>query len=310
MQKSKIFDSGFSDWTPNQLPDLSGKTFLITGGNSGVGYESAKMLLNANANIILAGRNTTKVQQAKKDIVSKGTGKIDTLIIDLADMASVRTAAEKIKSNYAKLDGLINCAGVMQTPKSKTVDGFELQMASNHLGHFLLTGLLLDLLEKASGRVVNVSSVMHLNGEMYFNDLMLEKDYSPTKAYKQSKLANLLFTFELNRRLKARGSKVTTVASHPGVANTQLTTTGPTGILKLLYKITKPLFAQPAYNGAISAVLAAAGTEAKPGGYYGPQSMGESKGRVSDAMVASQALDVEHGAKLWTMSENLVGLNW
>ncbi|MBL1417587.1 MAG: short-chain dehydrogenase [Moritella sp.] len=310
MNKSKLFDSGFSDWTPSQLPDLTGKTFLITGGNSGVGFESAKILVNANANIILAGRNSAKVQQAKNEIMRIGSGQVDTLIIDLADMAAVRLAAEKMNTNYSKLDGLINCAGVMQTPKSKTVDGFELQMASNHLGHFLLTGLLFDLLEKASGRIVNVSSVMHLNGEMYFNDLMLENDYNPTKAYKQSKLANLLFTFELNRRLKAAGSKVTTVASHPGVANTQLTTTGPTGVLKLLYKITKPLFAQPAYNGAISTVLAAAGTEAKPGAYYGPQSMGESKGKVSDAMVASQALDVEHGAKLWTMSEKLVGLSW
>lgn len=310
MKKSKLFDSGFSDWNPNQLPDLTGKTFLITGGNSGVGYETAKMLFNANANIILAGRNVKKVEQAIIALSNTGDGTLDSLIIDLADMSSVRLAAKKLRAKYNTLDGLINCAGVMQTPKVKTVDGFELQLASNHLGHFLLTGLLLDLLEKTSGRIVNVSSVMHLNGEMYFNDLMLEHDYSPTKAYKQSKLANLLFTFELNRKLKASGSKVTTIASHPGVSDTQLTTTGPTGFLKLVYKITKPLFAQAAYNGAIPTVLAAAGLEAKPGAYYGPQSMGESKGKVSDALVSHHALNAEHGSKLWAMSEELVGLNW
>lgn len=310
MKKSKLFNSGFSDWTPSQLPKLTDKTFLITGGNSGVGYEAANMLAKANASVILAGRNSAKVQQAKERIEQLGTGKVDTLIIDLADMQSVRHAADEIKTKYQALDGLVNCAGVMQTPQSTTVDGFELQMASNHLGHFLLTGLLLSLLEKASGRVVNVSSVMHLNAAINFDDLMLKKGYTPTRAYKQSKLANLLFTFELNRRLKAAGSQVTTVASHPGVSNTQLTETGPKGVLKFLYKLTKPLFAQPAYNGAIPTVLAVAGTEAKAGAYYGPQSMGESKGRVSDAMVAPQALEAEDGAKLWSISEKLVGYSW
>lgn len=310
MKKSKLFDSGFSDWKPSQLPDLVGKTFLITGGNSGIGFESAKILSKANANVILAGRNPKKIQQAKSKILQTRSGKLDTLIIDLSDMASVRRAAERVNANYPKLDGLINCAGVMQTPKMKTVDGFELQMASNHLGHFLLTGLLLSILENGSGRIVNVSSISHLNAKMYFEDLMLEKDYSPTKAYKQSKLANLLFTFELDRRLKAAGSKVTTIASHPGVSNTQLTNTGPIGFLKLFYKITNPLFPQSSYNGSIPTVLAAAGTEAKPGAYYGPQDMGETRGKVSDAMVASQALDIEHGSKLWKMSEKLVALSW
>ncbi len=242
MKKSKVFNSGFTDWHPSQLPNLEGKTYLITGGNSGVGFETAKMLLKANANLILAGRNPIKVQQAKDEIVKTGSGQVDTLIIDLADMASVREAAEEVNGKYPKLDALINCAGVMQTPHTKTVDGFELQLASNHLGHFLLTGLLLNLLEKAGGRIVNVSSIMHLSGKINFNDLMLENDYSPSKAYNQSKLANLLFTFELNRRLTAKGSKVTTIASHPGVSATQLTSTGPTGLLKLVYKIIKPLF--------------------------------------------------------------------
>ncbi|MCJ8312077.1 MAG: SDR family NAD(P)-dependent oxidoreductase [Saccharospirillaceae bacterium] len=310
MKKSKIIDSGFSDWNPSQLPNLKGKTYLITGANSGVGFETAKMLATAKANIILAGRNNTKLQQAKSNIINLATGKVDTLTIDLANMASVRSAAESVNSNYKKIDGLINCAGVMQTPKNTTVDGFELQLASNHLGHFLLTGLILELIEKASGRIVNVSSIMHLGGKIYFDDLMLEHAYTPTKAYNQSKLANLMFTFELNKKLKAAGSTASSIASHPGVAATELTSNGPTGILKLLYKITKPLFAQSAYKGAISTVLAAAGSEAKTGAYYGPQGMGESKGKVSDAFVASQALNAEHSARLWSMSEALVNYSW
>ncbi|NEO86780.1 MAG: SDR family NAD(P)-dependent oxidoreductase [Spirulina sp. SIO3F2] len=309
-QTTQRLNSGFSDWTPAQLPDLSGKTYLITGGNSGIGFEAAKMLASANANLIIACRNLVKAEQAIADLNPLGSGSIDSVQLDLSSLASVRTAATAVQQKYTQLDGLINNAGIMQTPETRTVDGFELQLATNHLGHFLLTGLLLDLVEQAAGRIVTVSSLAHKFGQMNFDDLMLTSDYEPSRAYGQSKLANLLFTFELDRKLKAAGSSVSCYACHPGYSNTHLQSTGPQGILNTIYKFTNRFLAQPPYNGAIPTVLAAAGLEAQPGGYYGPQAILECRGRVSDATVAPHAQDEVAAARLWQESETLVGYAW
>jgi NAD(P)-dependent dehydrogenase (short-subunit alcohol dehydrogenase family) len=198
----------------------------------------------------------------------------------------------------------------MQTPKLQTEDGFEMQFGTNHLGHFLWTGLLFDLVEKAQGRIVVVASIAHKMGVIHFKDLMGEKLYSPTKAYCQSKLANLMFALELDRRLNASDSKVTCIACHPGYSDTKLQSTGPTGLLNGVYKVANAIVGQPAYNGAIPTVLAAAGEEVQPGGYYGPQSLGETRGRVSDAVVAGRARKKSTAARLWDISEDLVGFEW
>lgn len=310
MKKSKLFDSGFSDWTPKQLPNLTGKTFLITGGNSGIGLEAAKMLAKANANIVIACRNPAKAQQAVTEIATLGSGDTDSVQLDLSSMESVRSAATEINTRFSKLDGLINNAGIMATPQTNTVDGFELQLATNHLGHFLFASLLLGLLEQSSGRIVVVSSIVHKSGEIDFDDIMLSKTYSPSKAYNQAKLANLMFALELDRKLKSSGSSVSCVACHPGFSATKLQSTGPKGPMKLVFKTLSFLMAQSPEKGAIPTALAAAGVEAVPGAYYGPQSMDEARGKVSDAIVAEQALDQKAAARLWFESEKLVKQKW
>jgi NAD(P)-dependent dehydrogenase (short-subunit alcohol dehydrogenase family) len=306
----KISNSGFHDWSPNRLPDLSGKTYLITGGNSGIGLEAAKMLAGAGANLIIGARNPGKGRQAVTELTPLTKGSVELVSLDLADMKSIHACAKAVRKLTKKLDGQINNAGIMQTPQLATADGFEMQFGTNHLGHFLLDGLLFDLVEKAKGRIVTVSSLAHKFGEINFDDLPLADNYSPTKAYTQSKLANLMYAIELDRRLKQAGSSVTSYACHPGYSNTALQSTGPEGFLVGLYKFTNTVIAQPARNGAIPTVLCAAGTEAVPGGYYGPQSMREARGRVSDATVAGRALNVHKAARLWLESERLVDFDW
>ena len=303
----KIVDSGFRDWTPDRLPDLRGKTYLITGGNSGIGLEAAKMLAAAGGKIIVASRNRDKAAAAVEALPD---GAHETVELDLASLASVRAAAENVRTRFERLDALINNAGIMQTPQSQTAEGFELQLGTNHLGHFLFAGLLFDLVESANGRVVTVSSLAHKLGAIHFDDLMLTHNYEPTRAYAQSKLANLMFALAFDRRLKAAGSAVASIGCHPGYSATQLQSTGPSGFLNVFYKLTNLLMAQPASNGAIPTVLAAAGTEAVPGAYYGPKALQESRGRVSDAVVADRARDEAAQDRLWSESERLVDFEW
>lgn len=302
-----ITDSGFKDWKPDRLPDLTGKTYVITGGNSGLGLDAAKILGKSGANLVLACRSLDKAQAAKRDLERAINGTVDVVQLDLADLASVRAAADEVRRNHTRIDSLINNAGIMQTPKSKTKDGFELQLGTNHLGHFLWTSLLIDLVEAAGGRVVVVSSIAHKYGAIDLDDLMWERGYTPSKAYFRSKLANIMFAFELDRRLQASGSKTVCIACHPGYANTNLQSTGPQGLLNFLYKFTNPLLAQSSEAGAIPLVLAAAGNEARRGAYYGPTGMGDARGPVGDATVAERALDQDVSRKLWSASETLIG---
>lgn len=305
-----LMDSGFSNWTADLLPDLKGKLYVITGGNSGIGFEAARHLGKAGGDVVLACRSVAKAEEAATDLRTQVQGKVDVVQLDLGDLSSVRKAAEEIREKYGKIDALINNAGVMQTPKQKTADGFEMQFGTNHLGHFLLSGLLIDLVEAAAGRVVTLSSIAHLTGTIRFEDLMGEKEYSPMSAYTQSKGANLLFALELDRRLQAAGSQAISIACHPGYTNTNLQSTGPTGFFNFLYKITNPIFAQSPPDGALPTVLAAAGKEARRGGYYGPQKMGGTRGPVGDAKVASYILDETIAKRLWDESEKLVGHQW
>ena len=299
-----------ANWTPEKLPDLGGRRYLITGGNSGIGLEAAKILAGKGEDIVIACRNPAKAITAVKDIDAVGTGATDSVALDLSTLASVRAAADEIHSRYDSIDGLVNNAGIMQTPETRTEDGFELQLATNHLGHFLLSYLLFDLVEKAGGRITVVSSIAHKLGRIDRHDLMLEESYDPTRAYAQSKLANMLFSQELARRLEATGSPVMVNACHPGYSSTNLQSTGPEGFLVALYGVLNRVWAQSSYKGAIPTVLAVAGEEAESGGYYGPVRFMDSLGPVGNARIAGRGRSRKTAAELWKRSEELVGVTW
>ena len=305
---TKLTNSGFRNWTPDQLPDLTGKTFVITGANVGLGYETARYLRQAGADLIFACRSEAKARQAIERLEKSPGGQIALVVLDLADMRSIRLAAQDVRALTSGIDGLINNAGIMQTPQQKTADGLEMQFGTNHVGHFLWTQLLLDLVEKAGGRVVVVYSIAHKYGRIHFDDLMLEQGYTPSKAYFQSKLANLMFALELDRRLQKAGARTTCIAAHPGYSDTDLQSTGPRGMLNAVYKLTNRIMAQSAAQGAIPSVLAAAGVEAQRGAYYGPQGLFEARGRVSDALVTDQAQNRHDAEKLWLATEQIIGM--
>ncbi len=299
--------SAIADWTPAELPDLSGKLFIITGGNSGIGLEAARILAGKNADIVIAARNAEKGKQALAKIVNCGSGRCELLTIDLANMASIRTAAAEAKGRFGAIHALINNAGVMQTPKSKTADGFEMQLGTNHLGHFLWTALMMDQVDAQDGRVVTVSSIMHKFGRINFDDLMMERGYDPNQSYNRSKLANLLFAMELHRRLKAAGSGVKSIACHPGYSDTPLQSKVGNPLFRLVYKASNAVFAQPATRGAWPTTLAAADARAASGGYYGPTGFFDARGPVGDSEVERRALDADVARRLWDVSEELVG---
>ena len=309
----RIMDSGFKGWTPDQLENLTGKTFVITGANSGIGYEAAKYLGNAGGDVVMVCRSLDKAEKAKENLLQTVKGSVDIIQMDLSDLSSVRKAAGEVRAKYDKIDGLVNNAGIMMTPQAKTVDGFDLQMGANHLGHFLWTGLLIELVEAAKGRVVVLSSLvhkMHKKGGFDFDDFMSDTKYTPMKAYTQSKLANLMFAFDLDRRLKNAGSNVVCIACHPGYSSTNLQSTGPTGFMKSVLNLMNKFMAQEPSAGALPTVLAAAGKEAKRGGYYGPQGKSEYGGDVGDATVAEYALVEAAQQKLWDLSEEYVDFKW
>lgn len=308
------FDSGFSDWNPSRLPDLSGKRFFITGANVGLGFEAAKMLRAKNADVLVGSRNEDRGRAAVSKISDvPGSGAVELVKIDLADKSSINIAAGFVRGFAASgLDAIVNNAGIMQTPEQKTADGFEMQFGTNHLGHFYMNHLLFDLVAARNGRIVPVSSIAHKPpAKLNFDNIMFEGNYSPIMAYGQSKLANLVYGLELQRRLDAAGSEVASITCHPGYAATNLQSTGPTGAWKAFYKVSNKLMAQSAERGAQPLALAAAGTEAKPGGYYGPVKFGGARGEISDSdIVGDIAMNPEAGSKLWELSEELLGINW
>ncbi|MEO0688761.1 MAG: oxidoreductase [Pseudomonadota bacterium] len=295
------------NWTPEALDDLSGKTFLITGGNSGIGLEAAKILAAKNADVVIASRNETKGRAALAKLVNLGEGRCELLALDLADSASIRAAANEAGERFGEISGLINNAGVMQTPKQKTKDGFEMQLGTNHLGHFLWTALMIRHVDPAEGRIVTVSSIAHKFGRIDFDDLMMESGYDASRSYTRSKLANLLFAQELHRRLEAAGSKIKSIACHPGYSDTSLQSKGPTGLFKAMYSVTNKVLAQSARLGAYPTALAAADERAVSGGYYGPTGPFDARGPVGDAIIEKRAKCEETMWRLWEVSEELVG---
>jgi NAD(P)-dependent dehydrogenase (short-subunit alcohol dehydrogenase family) len=289
-----------SRWTAADLPRLQGRTAIVTGANSGIGREAAKELARAGAAVVLAVRDTGKGETAAAQM----TGDVTVRHLDLADLGSVRAFAEGTEGD---VDILVDNAGVMATPLRRTADGFEMQIGTNHLGHFALTCLLLP---RITGRVVAVSSGLHRNGRIDLEDLNWERrPYKPWGAYSQSKLANLLFVLELQRRLTEAGSAVRATAAHPGYAATNLQ--GQTGsrLSNLMGAIGNRVIAQSETMGALPTLYAAA-AEIPGGTYIGPDGFQHLRGHPTVDTPASQALDPVTAARLWDLSEQLTGVSW
>jgi NAD(P)-dependent dehydrogenase (short-subunit alcohol dehydrogenase family) len=304
-------------WTVDDIPDQSGRTVVVTGANSGLGLRSAEALARHGARVLLACRNPDKAATALDDVRSLATGAPPEVVaLDLADLASVRGAADDIAGRVDRLDTLMNNAGVMALPKRATTDGFEMQFGTNHFGHFALTGWLLPLLMKADApRVVTVASQGHRMGRMRWDDFNWEHGhYSKWLAYGQSKLANLLFAFELDRRARAAGTSLVSVAAHPGYAATNLSSQGPqmTGnsVMGRLSTIGDRLVAQSDAMGALPQLYAATMPDVCGGEYFGPDGFFESRGHPKRVVANSAARREEDGRRLWEASEAATGVTY
>jgi NAD(P)-dependent dehydrogenase (short-subunit alcohol dehydrogenase family) len=304
-------------WTAEDVPDLAGKTIVVTGGNSGIGYEAARVLARKGAHVVLACRDPGKAQAAVGAMkrAAPSAVSVEALPLDLADLASVRAFAAAYRTRHATLDVLCNNAGVMALPHRKTADGFEMQIGTNHLGHFALTGLLLEpLLATGGARVVTVSSGAHRMGTIHFDDLNWERGYRRWGAYGQSKLANLLFMYELERRLAAAGGRVISVACHPGYAATNLQAAGPrmdgASLLEWVAELGNRILAQSAPMGALPTLYAATSPAVRGGDYVGPDGFGEFAGHPKKVGASARARDSEAAARLWALSEQLTGVRY
>jgi NAD(P)-dependent dehydrogenase (short-subunit alcohol dehydrogenase family) len=296
-------------WTAADIPDQTGRTAVITGANTGLGFETAAALAGRGARVVLAVRNLEKGKQAAARITAATPGaEVELQDLDLTSLESVRTAAAQLRSDHDRIDLLINNAGVMYTPKSTTKDGFELQFGTNHLGHFALTGLLLDrLLPFAGSRVVTVSSIGHrIRAAIHFDDLQWERRYSRVGAYGQAKLANLLFTYELQRRLAPRETTIA-AAAHPGGSNTELMRNLPRVIAAASSLLVEPLM-QDAALGALPTLRAATDPAVCGGQYFGPDGFAELRGYPKVVASSAQSHDVELQRRLWAVSEELTGV--
>jgi NAD(P)-dependent dehydrogenase (short-subunit alcohol dehydrogenase family) len=293
-------------WIADHISSQVGRTVVVTGANSGLGMETVRALGSLGANVIMTARDRDRGEKALDELAAEQPeAKFELRTLDLADLDSVRQFAGTI----GELDVLINNAGVMMPPHGRTKQGYELQFGVNHLGHFALTGLLLDRLARSEdGRVVTVSSALHKRGRIHFDDLNGEHDYGRTKFYSQSKLANVVFALELNKRLRSNGVPVRSVLAHPGYSATNLQSSGPTGVGKLLMKAGNRLFAQDAEMGALPQLYAATGADVESGQFYGPDGRGESKGFPTLVEPLDDARDRELGKRLWDVSEEMTGV--
>jgi NAD(P)-dependent dehydrogenase (short-subunit alcohol dehydrogenase family) len=299
-------------WSVSDIPSQRGRSAIVT-GVGGLGFESALGLARAGCDVVLAGRNPEKGRhsvQRIQAIVPSASVRFE--LLDLASLASVAAFASRMIADRRPLDILMNNAGVMTPPVRRvTADGYELQFGTNYLSHFALTLRLLPLLLMAPApRVVSVSSIAHRHGKIDFDDLQAERTYRPGRTYGQSKLAMLMFAFELDRRAKAAGSALKSIAAHPGVAHTELFVNGPgtKGIASKVARMLLPLVGHSAAAGALPLLFAATAPDAQAGGYYGPTKCFEMKGPVGESTIARQALDDAAAAKLWEVSERLTGL--
>ena len=299
-------------WTAADIPDQSGRLALITGANAGLGLETARALAARGATVVLACRSPQRAEAARRELLASPTcrGAVDVLPLDLADLDGVAAAAETLADRYGRLDLLINNAGVMGLPRTLTRDGFEFQFGINHLGHFALTRRLLPLMESSpDARVVTVTSGAQHFGRIDYDDLQGERRYDRWKAYAQSKLANVMFALELQDRLSAAGSRVRSLAAHPGVARTNLqpasVAASGSRLEALAYRLMDPLF-QSAAMGALPQLHAATAPAARAGGHYGPDRWGGMRGWPAEVRIAPAALEAPARRRLWQVSEELL----
>jgi NAD(P)-dependent dehydrogenase (short-subunit alcohol dehydrogenase family) len=299
-------------WTAEEVPDQHGRTAVVTGGNSGLGRIVGRELGRRGAKVIIASRDNAKSAEAAKEITAAyPSSTVEAAQLDLGNLSSIRAFADRIVAGNDHIDLLINNAGVMAAPYQRTADGFELQFGTNHLGHFALTGLLLPLLYgRSEARVVTVSSNNHKGGRIRFDDLQGEQRYSRWGAYAQSKLANLLFAFELDRRLKAGGWKLISVAAHPGYSATNLQLSGPPLHERLGMRLSNRLFAQSAEMGALPILYAATAPDVEGGSYVGPDGRGELRGHPVLVDASARAYGEEAARRLWDISEQLTDVRY
>jgi NAD(P)-dependent dehydrogenase (short-subunit alcohol dehydrogenase family) len=306
----------YERWIERNIPDLTGKVIIITGANSGLGFEAAKVLAVKGARVVMAVRDLARGEQAAGDIrrTAPRAG-LEVMALDLAGLASVRRFAETFSASHDRLDVLLNNAGVMAIPRRVTVDGFEMQLGTNHLGHFALTGLLLPRILRTPGsRIVTVSSGAHVFGKINFDDLQSERSYSKWGAYGQSKLANLLFAYEFQRKLAAAGSSVISVAAHPGYASTNLQAVGPqmegSRLGARTMAAANRVLAQSAAMGALPEVYAATSPDVRGGDYIGPDGLMGQRGFPRKVRSNSRSYDQAVAARLWAVSEELTGVRY
>jgi len=299
-------------WTAEQIPDQTGRTAVVTGANSGLGLVVARELARAGADVVVACRDTGKGEAAADSIRGDVPGaSVSVEELDLASLASVRAFAERFATEHDGLDLLINNAGVMAPPQRQTADGFELQFGTNHLGHFALTGLLLDSLEgREDARVVTVSSGAHKIGRIHFDDLQGERSYRRWRAYSQSKLANVLFALELDRRLRASGAGPSSLAAHPGYAATNLQSAAAPAFDRAIMVLTNRLLAQSAEMGALPLLYAATRPNLDGGLFIGPDGFEEQRGYPKVTRPVRAGRDEETAKRLWSVSEELTGVDY
>ncbi len=313
MSELKNYPFGKEGWTPKSLPSLKGKTYLITGANVGAGFEATKVLVSKGAKVVMLCRNAQKAEAALADIKEQFLKPdVKFILLDLASLASVRDAAEKIKKEVSQIDALICNAAVAQVAKQEmSVDGFEIQLGINHYGHFLLCGLLFDKIKASHGRIVIVSSLAYRMGlkKIQFDDLNFDNKYSPWNAYAQSKLAQMMFGYELQRRVKDAELPVQVQVCHPGAARTTLVQEEANLAMRILLKILSPL-AQSAEKGSWPEVLCAAENNLETEAFYGPTKRGEMVGAIGKCKLLPHVLDPEAASKLWQVSEEKTGLKW
>jgi NAD(P)-dependent dehydrogenase (short-subunit alcohol dehydrogenase family) len=306
-----------SGWTAADMPDQHGRTALVTGANSGIGFHQVLELARKGAHVLLASRDAGRGRAAHAAILQEvPAASVELVQLDLADLDSVARLAGQVLGRGAGLDLLINNAGVMAVPHRRTTaQGFELQLGTNHLGHFALTGRLLPaLLARPGSRVVTVSSLNHRWGSIRLDDLQSEHGYGPWRAYNQSKLANALFTLELDRRLRAAGAGTISVGAHPGYAHTGLQYHGPRlgggGISARMLGLATRFAAQPAAQGALPVLRAATDPQAQGGDYYGPGGLGEGRGSPRKVAYSTTAHNEQLARRLWQASEALTGVTF
>ncbi|MCB9665641.1 MAG: SDR family oxidoreductase [Alphaproteobacteria bacterium] len=303
-------------WSVQDIPDQTGRVAVVTGANSGLGLETVRALASKGAHVVLACRDLAKGQEAVAEVRREApTAGLEVRALDLASLASVRAFADALAQAHPRVDLLVNNAGIMAIPRRETADGFEMQFGTNHLGHFALTVRLHGVLEAApAARVVTVASMAHRGGRIRFDDLMHTRGYARWRVYAQSKLANLLFTLELDRRLRADGATTTAYAAHPGWAATNLQRRGPqhdgSGLLERLSDVGNALFGQSAAEGALPQLFAATAPDVEPGAYYGPERMSGLWGAPRRELPRPQARDAQAAARLWAVSEELTGVAW